>query len=72
VVLTVTFDREQDGRFIASVDELPGVHAYGVSEEDALAKVQALALSVLSDEIAHGERDPKTLMTVTFTTARAA
>jgi predicted RNase H-like HicB family nuclease len=72
VNLTVTFDRETDGRFIASVNELPGVHVYGATEDDALAKVQALALSVLSDEIAHGERDPKTLMTVTFNAARAA
>lgn len=55
MVLTITFDREADGRWIASVEELPGVHVYGDSEADSLAKVQALALSVLSDEVAHGE-----------------
>lgn len=52
---------------IASGAELPRVHVYGATEEDALAQAQALALSVLSDEIAHGERDPMTLMTLTFT-----
>jgi predicted RNase H-like HicB family nuclease len=72
MVLTVTFDRETDGRWIASVEELPGVHVYGADRDDALAKAQSLALSVLSDEIAHGERDPRTLMTLTFATASAA
>ena len=72
MILTVSFDRETDGRWIASVDELPGVYVYGTSQEDALAKAQSLALSVLADEIAHGERDPKTLMTLTFAPATAA
>lgn len=72
MTLTVTFERETDGRWIASVTELPGVHVYGTSEDDALASVQALALTTLADEIAHGERDPKTLMTLTFAMGKAA
>lgn len=50
-VFAVDFDREEDGRWIADVPELPGVMAYGDSKEDALAKVQALALRVLADFI---------------------
>ena len=40
---------ETDGRFVAEVVELPGVLVYGQTEEEAIAKVQALALQVLAD-----------------------
>ena len=50
-VLTVEFDREEDGRWIAEIPELPGVLAYGASKEDALLKVQALAYRVIADRI---------------------
>jgi predicted RNase H-like HicB family nuclease len=53
--LIIEFDREEDGRWIAEVLELPGVLAYGNSHDEALAKVQALALQRLADMIAHGE-----------------
>jgi predicted RNase H-like HicB family nuclease len=72
MTLTVTFDREADGRWIASVQELRGLHVYGETKETALAKAQATAFEVLADEIAHGERDPSALMTVTFVVAQAA
>jgi predicted RNase H-like HicB family nuclease len=72
MTLTVTFDRETDGRWIASVQELPGAHVYGSTQADAMARAQALAFEVLADEIQHGERDPVTLHTVTFVTAQAA
>jgi len=49
--LTVEFDREDDGRRIADIPELPGVMVYGSSKEDALAKVQELALRVLADKV---------------------
>ena len=68
----VEVERENDGRWIAGVRDLPGVHVYGGTEAEALTKVQALALSVLADEIEHGERDGSTLLTVTFESARAA
>ena len=42
-VLTIEFDREADGRWIAEVPELPGVMVYGDSKEDATLRVQALA-----------------------------
>ena len=40
----VEVDCEDDGRWIAEVAELPGVHVYGNSAEQAQAKAQALAL----------------------------
>jgi predicted RNase H-like HicB family nuclease len=53
--LRVEFDREDDGRWIAEVPELPGVMAYGLTQTEALAAVEALALRVLADRLEHGE-----------------
>jgi predicted RNase H-like HicB family nuclease len=39
----IEFDREDDGRWIAEIIELPGVMAYGVSQQEAELKVQAIA-----------------------------
>ena len=43
-------------RWIASVDEIPGVHVYGPTREATLGRAQSLSLEILADEIAHGER----------------
>ena len=53
--LTVELDREVDGRWIADIPELPGVMVYGGTREEAIAKVKALALRVIAEEIEHGE-----------------
>lgn len=45
--LTFKVEQETDGRFLAEVTGLPGVLAYGATEGDAVARVQALALRVL-------------------------
>jgi predicted RNase H-like HicB family nuclease len=55
VRLTIEMDREEDGRFIAEVRELPGVMAYGATEAGATAAVKALALRVLAERFEHGE-----------------
>ena len=47
MTFSIEIEQEEDGRWIAEVAELPGVLAYGSTQEDAKAKVQALA-SVLS------------------------
>lgn len=60
-----------DGRWIADVSDLPGVLAYGLTHEEALANVQAIAFSVLAADVKHGRREPKSLMQVEFI-ARAA
>ena len=59
LVFTVEFDREEDGRWIADIPELPGVMVYGRSKADVLVKVQALAYRVLADKIER-ERAPQT------------
>lgn len=55
MTFTVEYEREEDGRWLAEVVELPGVLAYGQSSEEAIAKAQALALRVLADRLEHGE-----------------
>ncbi|MCX6348039.1 MAG: type II toxin-antitoxin system HicB family antitoxin [Candidatus Aureabacteria bacterium] len=57
--MRIEIDREEDGRWIAEVPDLPGVMAYAASREDAVAKVEALALRVLADRLEHGEEIPE-------------
>jgi len=54
----VEVEREDDGRWIAEVTDLPGVLVYGATQEQAQAKAQALALRVLADRLDHGEAVP--------------
>ncbi|MCA1816285.1 MAG: type II toxin-antitoxin system HicB family antitoxin [Acidobacteria bacterium] len=51
MTFTVEYEREDDGRWLAEVLELPGVMAYGQTHEEAIAKAQALALRVLADRL---------------------
>ena len=64
----VETEQETDGRWIAEIDSLPGVLAYGSTVEEATARVQALALRVLADRLEHGETGPD-LMTISFAAA---
>ena len=56
---TVEVEREEDGRWIGEVIDLPGVLAYGTSRDDAVAKAKALAFRVLADRLEHGETIPE-------------
>jgi predicted RNase H-like HicB family nuclease len=66
--LLIEIEREEDGRWIAEVPHLPGVMTYGNTREDAIARVQALALRVLAERLEHGEAAPD-LLSVTFQAA---
>ena len=57
--MKIEVDREDDGRWLMEIPELPGVMAYGHSQEEALAKVKALALRVMADRLEHGEAIPE-------------
>ncbi len=50
---TLECEREDDGRYVAEVPELPGVLAYGKTADEAKAKAEALALRVLADQLDH-------------------
>jgi predicted RNase H-like HicB family nuclease len=57
--LTVEVEREDDGRWMAEVRELPGVLTYGATRQEAIERAQALALRVLADRLDHGEPIPQ-------------
>ncbi len=59
--LRINLEREEDSRLLASVPELPGVMAYGKTEEEAIRKVKAVALEILADMIESGEDVPESL-----------
>lgn len=56
--LTLACEREDDGRWLAEVAELPGALAYGASADEAMAKAEILALRVLAERLEHGEARP--------------
>ena len=56
---TVEIEREDDGRWISEVTDLPGVLAYGSTRDEAVAKAKALAFRVLADRLEHGEEIPE-------------
>ena len=57
--MKIEIEREQDGRWIAEIPELPGVMVYGDSRNEAISKAEALALRVLADRLEHGEEIPE-------------
>jgi predicted RNase H-like HicB family nuclease len=58
-MLRVEVEREDDGRWIAEVVDLPGMLAYGETRDEAIERAQALSLRVLADRLEHGEDVPQ-------------
>lgn len=59
--LSIEFEQEQDGRWVAEVPELPGVMAYGTTKADAEVAVTALALRVVADQTEQIRKPPKSI-----------
>lgn len=57
--LTIELEREDDGRWIAEISDLPGAIAYGASREEAITKAEALAFRVLAERLENGETVPE-------------
>ncbi len=53
--VTIETEREDDGRWIAEIPELPGVMAYGPTEDEARRDAEILALRVLAERLEAGE-----------------
>ena len=68
VALNIELESEADGRWIAEVVELPGVLAYGATQDEAIAHVQALALRVIADRLEHDEAG-REFLNITFAAA---
>lgn len=47
----VQYEQETDGWWIAEIEEIPGVLAYGDTKEETIAKAEALALRVVAERI---------------------
>ena len=59
VNLTIETEQEDDGRWIAEVPALPGVMVYGATRDEAVSRVQTLALRVMADRLENGESVPQ-------------
>ena len=57
--MRIQIEIEEDGRWVAEVPDLPGVMVYGQTREEAIARVEALALRAIADRIEHGETIPE-------------
>ena len=56
--IPIVVGREDDGRWWADIESMPGVMAYGATRDQAIAAVRVLALRVAADCIDHGEDVP--------------
>ncbi len=68
ITFKIEVEQEEDGRWLAEVLELPGVLAYGQSQQAAVSKVQALALRVVAERLEHGETGPQ-FLSISFAAA---
>ena len=57
-MLGLEIEREEDGRRVGEIAELPGVLAYGATEAEARIKTTGLALRAIADRIERGEPAP--------------
>ena len=62
--IPIAVGQEEDGRWWADIESMPGVMAYGDTRESAIAAVHSLALRVAADCIDHGEDVPAPLAKV--------
>ena len=56
MTFTYQTEREDDGRWLVEIFELPGCMAYGPTPEDALRAAQILAFRVLAPRADHDEQ----------------
>jgi predicted RNase H-like HicB family nuclease len=57
--MTIETEKEEDGRWIAEVPDLPGVLVYSNTRSSAIAKAKAMALRVIADRLENGEEVPE-------------
>jgi predicted RNase H-like HicB family nuclease len=57
----IDIEREEDGRFLASVPGLPGIMAFGDAEERAVGRVKTVSIQVLTEMIERGDELPQPL-----------
>ena len=58
MTFAIEIEQEKDGRWIAEIPQIPGAMVYGQTREQAVSRVEALALRVFAERIEHGETSP--------------
>jgi len=66
--LRIEAEREEDGRWMAEVLELPGALVYAPTRDEAVARAKALALRAVAERLEHGEAGPE-LVDISFRAA---
>ena len=56
--LSIECEREEDGRWIAEIVQIPGAMAHGATRDEAIARAEIVALRTLADQIEHCEAKP--------------
>jgi predicted RNase H-like HicB family nuclease len=56
--VTIETEREEDGRWIAEVPDLPGVLVYSATRAGAISQAKAMALRVIADRLETGKKYP--------------
>jgi predicted RNase H-like HicB family nuclease len=69
VTFKVETEQETDRRWIAEIAQIPGAMAYGITRDEAVARVEALGLRVLAERIEQGDISPE--LKKVFTVAAA-
>ena len=67
MTFSIELEREDDGRWLAEVPALAGVMCYGADRDEAVTRIQALALRVIAERLEHKEA-PAEFLNVTFQT----
>ena len=55
-LFAVEIEREEDGRWIVEVPNIPGAMAYGTTKAEALRRAYAIALRTLADTVEQGRK----------------
>jgi len=67
--LCIDTEREDDGRWIAEVTDIPGVLAYGTTVDEARANAYAIALRVIADQVEESKKFPDSISVAHAATA---
>lgn len=69
VEFSIETEREDDGRWIAEITDIPGVLAYGSTEAEAKANAYAIALRVIADQVEESKKFPESIRVARAATA---
>lgn len=58
LTLSLQSSEQEDGRWLARIDQFPDLHAYGDSCDEAIDRVEALAETAIAARVLRGELPP--------------